>query len=302
MPVLVRFNRLNCIAVLSALALFLIVGSAASSGQAPAGTALQGDAPAAFDTFSVYPVSPDEYQNQASGFLYQTSGFLWWPGYNGWTIADAPLLNTIAGAYGLGIGQIIGVPRWVETDRYNLSATMDADKFEAFKKLSMDDQLKQRQLMMQASLAGWCQLKAHRETREMPVYELVVAKGGLKKMRELRLDELKNGGNESIFFFPGGWWYTGTMESLARNLAGPSGRIVVDKTGLGSKRYFNALHWIPDGKGDTAGGGPSIFKALEEQLGLELVLATEPVEVLVIDHIEKPTAEGWPAPGSKLAH
>lgn len=295
MPVLVRFNRLNCSASLSALALFLIVGSAAGSGQAPAGTTFQGDAPAAFDTFSIYPVSPDEYQNQ-------TSGFLWWPGYNGWTIADAPLLNTIAGAYGLGIGQIIGVPRWVETDRYNLGATMDADKFEAFKKLSMDEQLKQRQLMMQASLAGCCQLKAHRETREMPVYELVVAKGGSNKMRELRLDELKDGGNESIFFFPGGWWYTGTMESLARNLAGPSGRIVVDKTGLGAKRFFNALHWTPNGKDDKAGGGPSIFKALEKQLGLELVSATEPVEVLVIDHIEKPTAGGWPAPGSKLAH
>lgn len=294
MPVLVRFNRLNCSAVLSALALFLIVASAASNGQMLAGTAVQGDATAAFDTFSIYTVSPDEYQNQMSGFL-------WWPGYNGWTIADAPLLNTIAGAYGLGIGQIIGVPRWVATDRYNLSATMDADKFEAFKKLPMDEQLKQRQLMMQASLAGRCQLKAHRETREMSVHELVVAKGGSNKMRELRLDELKDGGNESIFFFPGGWWYSGTMESLARNLAGPSGRIVVDKTGLGSKRYFNSLHWASDGKSDTVDGGPSIFKALEEQLGLELVPATEPVEVLVIDHIEKPTAGDWPAQGSKLA-
>ena len=293
MPVLVRFNRLNCSASLSALALFLIVGSAAGSGQAPAGTTFQGDAPAAFDTFSIYPVSPDEYQNQ-------TSGFLWWPGYNGWTIADAPLLNTIAGAYGLGIGQIIGVPRWVETDRYNLGATMDADKFEAFKKLSMDEQLKQRQLMMQVSLAGFCQLKAHRESREMPVYELVVAKGGLN-MLKLPLDEQKDFGNESVFFFPGGWWYDGTMESLARNLAGPSGRIVVDKTGLGSERYFNAFHWASDDKGDTAGGGPSIFKALKHH-GLELVPATEPVEVLVIDHIEKPTAGGWPVPGSKLTH
>jgi uncharacterized protein (TIGR03435 family) len=291
---LVRSKGLTCIAVLSALALSLIVGSAASSGQAPVGTALQGDAPAPFDKLNILVVPPDKFS--------EGSGFLWGPYPNGWSITNVPLLNTIAGAYGLGIRQIIGFPSWVETDPYDLFASMDADKFEAFKKLSMDGQLKQRQLMMQASLAGRCQLKAHRETREMPVYKLVVAKGGLKKMLQLQLDQLDAGGNESVFFFPGGWWYSGTMESLARNLAGPSGRIVVDKTGLGSKRYFNALHWASDGNGDTASGGPSIFKALEEQLGLELVPATEPVDVLVIDHIEKPTAGGWPAPGSKLAH
>jgi uncharacterized protein (TIGR03435 family) len=288
MTVLVRSKGLTCIAVLSALALFLIVGSAASSGQMPVSTISQGDAPAAFDTFMIYPVSPEQYP--------QGGGFLWWPGHNGWTMSDAPLLNEIAGAYGLGIGQIIGFPGWVETDRYDLFATMDADKFEAFKKLPMDEQVKQRHLMMQASLASRCQLKAHRETREMPVYELVVAKGGLRRILE------KDPGDESLFFFSGGWWHTGTMENLASNLAGPSGRIVVDKTGLGSRRYFNALNWASDGKGDTAGGGPSIFKAIEEQLGLELVPATEKVEVLVIDHIEKPTAGGWPAPGSKLAH
>ena len=291
MPVLVRFNQLNCIAVLSALALFLIMGSAASSGQAPAGSAVQGDVPAptAFDALIIYPVSPDAYQNQ-------TSGFLWWAGHNGWTMTDVPLLTTIASAYGLGIDQIIGSPRWVETDRWDLMAMMDADKFEAFKKLPVDEQIKQRHLMMQASLAGRCQLKAHRETREMPVYELVAAKGGPKKMLEV------DRWYESVFFFSGGWWHTGTMENLASNLAGPSGRIVVDKTGLRDKQFFNALHWTADGKGDTADGGPSIFKALKELLGLELVPATDQVEVLVIDHIEKPTAGDWPAPGSKLAH
>lgn len=288
MSMLDRSKGLNCIAVLSALALLLIVGSAASSGQVPAYPAVPGDAPvaSAFDALIIYPVSPDQYP--------EGGGFLWWPGHNGWIISDVPLLTPIASAYGLGISQIIGFPRWVETDRYDLIATMDADKFEAFKKLPMDEQAKQRRLMMQASLAGRCQLKAHRETREMPVYELVVAKGGLKPKKVNFGMMIVEDQMDSLFFFPGGWWHTGTMENLASNLAGPSGRIVVDKTGLGDKRFFNSLHWTPDGKGDTAGGGPSIFKAIEEQLGLELVPATEPVEVLVIDHIEKPTTEGWP--------
>ncbi len=269
---------------MSALALFPIAGAFAGSGQTPAAPAVQGDAlgPAAFDAFIIYPVSPDEYP--------MGGGFLWWAGHNGWAMTDVPLLTTIAGAYGLGINQIIGSPKWVETERWDLMATMDADKFEAFKKIPLDEQMKQRHLMMQASLAGRCHLKAHRETREMQVYELVVAKGGLK-IAERNLD-LPEG---SSFFMPGEWHNYGTMESLAGNLAGPSGRIVVDKTGLGARRFLYELKWTANSKSSMAGGSPSIFTALEEQLGLELVPATEPVEVVVVDHVEKPLTAGWRA-------
>jgi len=79
------------------------------------------------------------------------------------------------------------------------------------------------------------------------------------------------------------------MEDLASKLSGPTGGVVIDKTGLGMKTFIYELKWTSDSQSGMAGGAPSIFTALEEQLGLKLVPATDPVDVLVIDHIEKPT-------------
>jgi uncharacterized protein (TIGR03435 family) len=157
---------------------------------------------------------------------------------------------------------------------------------EAFKTLPMDEQLRQQRLMMQAVVADRYQLKAHHETREMPVYELIVAPGG-PKLTE-KASEVRPG---SSFFRPRNWWGNyGTMEDLASKLAGPTGGVVIDKTGLGTKTFIYFLKWTSDSQSGMAGGAPSIFTALEEQLGLKLVPATDPVEVLVIDRIEKPTS------------
>ena len=79
------------------------------------------------------------------------------------------------------------------------------------------------------------------------------------------------------------------MEDLASKLAGPTGGVVIDKTGLGTKTFWYKLKWTSDSQSGVAGGAPSISTALEEQLGLKLVPATDPVDILVIDHIEKPT-------------
>jgi uncharacterized protein (TIGR03435 family) len=286
MRILARSSQLTWVAVLSAPSLFLLAGSAASSAQIPAGPAVQADAPAsfAFDSVTIYPVPP-EHQNG--------HGFLWWGIPNMWSTSDVPLLTPIADAYGLGIRQIFGFPEWVGTDRYDLSTTMAPDKLEAFKQLPIGEQMKQRQLMMQAVLAVRCQLKAHRETRELPVYELVVAKAGLK----IADRDIQQGQEGASYFVPGEWRNHGTMQSLAGNLAEPAGRVVIDKTGLGTRTFLYSLKWTPDSKGGTPSGGHSIFTALEEQLGLELVPATETVDVLAIDQIEKP-APGYPGPPS----
>jgi len=94
----------------------------------------------------------------------------------------------------------------------------------------------------------------------------------------------------SSFFRPRDWYNNyGTMEDLASKLAGPTGGVVIDKTGQGMKAFNYFLKWASDSQSGMAGADPSIFKALEEQLGLKLVPATDTVEVLVIDHIEKPS-------------
>ena len=167
--------------------------------------------------------------------------------------------------------------------------------------------------MLQALLADRFQLKAHRETRELPIYALVIAKNGPK----LQESQIENG--PFIRFGMGQLTFQGVaMSFLANMLSQPmlAGRVVQDRTGLKGKYDFK-LEWMPDvaqiqrfragggGYGTmsaqplgppAAGGdagpepsGPSIFAVLPEQLGLKLEPLKGQVEVLVIDHAEKPT-------------
>ena len=285
-----RSNRLTHIGAVCAVTCLLTPGASSNCQQASNAPGPQGSASAlmAFDEVSFYPETAAD----------AGSGFLWWSGPDHWMFAGVSSLNLIANAYGLGIHQVIGFPRWAETDRYDLMATMDREKFEAFKTLPMDEQLRQQRLMTQAVLADRYQLKAHYETREMPVHELVVANAGLKLTE--RVLERHQG---SSFFSPRDWYNNyGTMEDLANKLAGPTGGVVIDKTGLGTKAFFYLLKWTSDSQSGAAGGAPSLFTALEEQLGLKLVPATDTVEVLVNDHIEKPAQEFYSKPplGSSL--
>jgi uncharacterized protein (TIGR03435 family) len=275
MPKLVRSHRSTHIGCLCAFACLLVSCATASSQQTTPHFAVQAGAPSAmaFDKVMMYPDTGDD----------TGSGFLWWDpaSDNAWLFGNVSSLNLIANAYGVGMHQVIGLPRWAETDRYSLSTNMGADKFEEFKNLPADEQSRQQRLMMQAVLAERYQLKAHRETREMPVYELVVANQGLKIAEKDSFD----GHSGGSFFMPRDWHNYGTMEDLASKLAGPLGGTVIDKTGLGTRRFLYELKWTSAGHN----GVSSITTALEQQLGLKLVPSTDQVEVLVIDHIEKPT-------------
>jgi uncharacterized protein (TIGR03435 family) len=277
MRMLTRSNLFTCIGALCAVACLITAGASSNCQQPSNAPMTQGVAPA--------PMAFDKVWFTPDTTVDNGRGFLWWGIPNYWQFANVSSLNLIANAYGLGMHQVIGFPGWAETDRYYLYATMDREKFEAFKTLPIDEQLRQQRLMMQTVLADKYQLKTHLETREMPVYELVVANGG-PKLRE----EVYEGRPGASFFQPRDWWGNyGTMEDLASKLAGPTGGVVIDKTGLGMKTFIYFLNWTSDSQSGVAGGAPSIFKALEEQLGLKLVPATDTVEILVIDHIEKPT-------------
>ncbi len=275
-----RSNRLAYIGALCAVTCLLTAGASSNCQQPSNAPMTQGGAPtlAAFDKVMFHPDTTAD----------NGDGFLWWGIPNYWTFSNVSSLNLIANAYGLGMHQVIDLPKWGETDRYLLEATMDREKLEAFKTLPVDEQLRQQRLMMQAVLADLYQLKAHLETREMPVYELVVADGG-PKLREKML-EARSGAS---FFMPRNWTINGTMNDLASKLAGPTGGVVIDKTGLGTRTFSFDLKWTSDSQSDLAVGAPSLSTALEQQLGLKLVPGTDQVEVLVIDHIEKPTRETY---------
>ena len=176
------------------------------------------------------------------------------------------------------------MPGWANSEPYDVQAKVDAATAEAWKKLSAKEVAAQQHLMMRSLLADRYQLKAHVETELGPAYDLVVAKGGLK-MKEAPVDEkpygMIAGGTMTV--------HAKSLDWLIGNLAGWSGRIVVDKTGLVGKKFDFELKWSPDWQSDAANAGPSIFTALEEQLGLKVVPSQEPVKTLVIDHIERPS-------------
>lgn len=140
-----------------------------------------------------------------------------------------------------------------------------------------EDQLK---LMLQTLLADRFRLVLHRETKQLPVYELIVAKGG-PKLKESAEDA-------STFLHTDAKSITAAkvaMPMFVKLLSQQMGRSVLDKTGL-SENYDFKLEWTPD---EANGDGPSIFTAIQEQLGLKLEPSKGPVEVLVIDHAEKPS-------------
>jgi uncharacterized protein (TIGR03435 family) len=194
--------------------------------------------------------------------------------------------------------QISGLPDWanassISDERWTIEAKMDEETADALKKLPLDRQQEIRRSMLLAVLADRFKLKVHKETRELPVYNLVVAKNGPK------FKETPTGKDAKSDY---GWAEISGDDieiiQIIGIMSGNTRRFVVDKTGLTSK-YTLSLKWNPfEGQNVPAAftdqypqfkGRPGIFDALEEQLGLKLEPAKGPVDVYVIDHVEKPS-------------
>ncbi len=178
---------------------------------------------------------------------------------------------------------VIGGPPWADSDKFDLEAKFDASHAASTKTLT--DQ--QRIELLQPVLAERFQLKLHKEKKAFPVYNLVPAKGGLKFKVSL-----KPAGTECAIQAGQGAYVIAscTMKEFAEHMWYPAGRTVIDKTGL-TERYDFELHWTPDNTPPNSpnADGPSIFTAVQEQLGLRLEPGTAPLDVLIIDSAEKPT-------------
>jgi uncharacterized protein (TIGR03435 family) len=191
--------------------------------------------------------------------------------------------------------QLVGEPKWTSSDRWDIDTRIAAEDISALGKLNFHQRLE----MFQTILTERFGLKMHHETRELPVYALVVAKGGPKMTVSKPRPEDPDGipGDPGVLRATRGK-ETGVgtmMEFLAEDLSEELGRKVVDHTGL-TGRYDFTLTWTPDDSaaavaGNAAAGmaqGPSLFTAVQEQLGLKLEPVKAPVDVVVIDHLEKP--------------
>jgi len=194
---------------------------------------------------------------------------------------DAAALRQIIGlSYGVQRVRVKGGPSWMDTELYDIIA----------KTASTDASKEQVMVMMQALLADRFKLAAHRETKDLPVYSLVVGRGG-PKLREAG-DSEKPSSSISAGRFT---FQKMSLVILVNTLANLLGDPVLDKTGLiGLYDYGLDLTLDKDQLQGSRDSGPSppvdlgplIFEALQDQLGLKLVAQRGPAEVLVIDHTE----------------
>jgi uncharacterized protein (TIGR03435 family) len=185
----------------------------------------------------------------------------------------------IRNAYDLQDFQITGGPGWVDSDRFDIIAKVEGAPG-----------LPERRLMMQALLAERFNFSAHHETRDMAVYDLVLARPDGKLgagLRHVDCAIVKTCGNtnvtNSVLKASGR-----TLADFAQTLSAIVARIVIEKTSLDGAFDFD-LAWSRDQATDTS--QPSLFTALQEQLGLKLEPSRGPVDVLVIDRVEPPTPD-----------
>jgi bla regulator protein BlaR1 len=189
---------------------------------------------------------------------------------------------------------ILGLPGWTQSERYDIEAKVDNDDVAKWKALS----LPQKRLALQPLLVTRFNLQFHHETRERPTYSLVVAKNGpkLRKAQHVVTNPTGTGSpdgtgdRDESTVTPGKIVLKGSSLSLLASLLSSQGlsHTVVDKTGL-TELYDITLRWSPDDVGSSDASLPSLFTALQEQLGLKLEYNKNPIDVIVIDHIERPS-------------
>jgi uncharacterized protein (TIGR03435 family) len=195
-------------------------------------------------------------------------------------IENFRLSDLITYAYDVKDYELIGEPRWADIDRYNVSANA-ADGVSLTRDTARP--------MMRALLADRFKLKVHTESKEMPVYALVVVKGGPKFKESLpgtqRLLNLQSRGKTAMMTVT-----SGDMAQLAGQFSKRNkvDRPVIDNTGL-TGTYDYQLEWGDDTAADADKGVVSIYTALQEQLGLKLEPTRAAVRVLIVDHAEKPS-------------
>lgn len=247
-------------------------------------------------SFDVISIKPNHSINAGSSLGDSMPGTF--------TVKNFSLLYLIEYAYDVKEGQIEGLPSWASSEKYDVIAKIDEAAAAQEKSLPYEQRSRLAKVRVQGLFAERFGLKFHHETKDLPVLELAVAKGG-SKLSEAALQP----GEKEVHPLPPGSFMTGMtgaewimksnqtpLSILITALSGQpeiSGRVLLDRTNLSGKYSFT-LQWTRENlSAATAAAsetpGPSLFTALEDQLGLRLESTKAPVDVLVIDHVEQPS-------------
>jgi uncharacterized protein (TIGR03435 family) len=262
-----------------------------------------------FDVATIYP-SKDIHPGGAMGFSEDS--------YRARNMTMRFVIKSAYDLWGGGGEMVLGGPKWLDTDGYYITAKLDAAVADKLKKLSPDQRKLTQDSMVRALLADRFKLAIHREAKEFPVYALTIAKAGLKLHEATPGDTYEHafqGGParageimDIIGTEPAGntmtiYGFGVSMSALAHDLGTKAGQIVQDKTGLTGNYDFTLKYWLklilvssdgtPDPQAAAAAsepaGGPGLFTAIQQQLGLKLDSTKGPLQIVVIDHIEKPS-------------
>ena len=266
-----------CIRTVRAVCCLALLSGAAAYGQGP--------------TFEAVSIKTNRSGESRSSFRGSLSGI---------SVTNQTVIDIIRNVWNVNRLQIVGGPSWVGEDRFDIEA-------KASGKANRDELV----AMMKTMLAERFSLGLHQEMRPIPIYALVLARpdrrfGPTLRPSLAKCDRTNPPAPDTPpppppppldgVDLPACGTNTGRgllraagieLEAFTRNMAGAAGRIIVDKTGL-TGTFDMVLRFNPDAN-DTSSDLPSLFAAVQEQLGLKLDAQTAPAEVLVIDRVERPT-------------
>jgi len=307
------------------------LASAAQLGALP-----QAQDPAAttpvYDVVSIKPSRPTSFGVNADGSMsgairrglrYTADGFV---------AENTSVKSLIQTAFGVGNDRVSGGPDWIDSEKYDIQAKIDDPVvIDWLQKLATEERNLVRQRMLQALLADRFKLTVQHDSKELPVYLLIVGKNG-PKFRESKSSDppqtetkgpdasrtpdgppifivgpdgkprvnpasIPKGTTQMSFGSDGMLHLTGpntTIPKLVGTLTAQLHRPVLDKTGLVGN-YDIELKWVPDqmpirgSSTDSDVSGPTLQKAVEDQLGLKLESGKAPIEIIAISHVERPS-------------
>jgi uncharacterized protein (TIGR03435 family) len=244
--------------------------------------------PNAKPAFEVATIKPSDPSRPGWGITVNRSGIL--------STLNTTLNDLIKFAYDMHPKQVVGAPAWADSEKFDIEAKPDKPGMPS---------VKQMKLMLQKLLADRFSLASHKDSKELTAYTITAARSGVKiKKEDSAAIPVPGFGGPPLRGFNA---RNATLAEFASVLQAQFMDLpVIDQTGLGDTRYTFVIKFTPDPGMRPFGGAapppearpatpdpeapPDLFSAMEQQLGLHMQKAKAPVEVMVIDKIEKPSS------------